>query len=314
MHRSSPKRSFVKSKKGTPHTPTAQIGIIGGSGLYHMEGLKNIKEIRISTPFGRPSDHVKIGTFEGMRIAFLARHGREHRILPTGINYRANIYALKSLGITRLFSVSAVGSMKEAIRPGDFVLPDQFLDRTTQRPSTFFDQGVVAHVSFAQPVCQSLSSILWDASRDLPVTVHRPGTYLCIEGPQFSTKAESLLYRQWGVDVIGMTNIPEAKLAREAEMCYATLALVTDYDCWHDTEEAVSVGAILEIMKRNVEMAREVLARSLVLAKHLESCACHTALEHAVITPLATLAPAARTRYRVLLRRALSKTLQTKKR
>lgn len=304
----------MKPQTSKSRTPTAQIGIIGGSGLYHMEGLRNIKEIRVSTPFGKPSDPIKIGTFEGMRVAFLARHGREHSIMPTGINYRANIYALKSLGVTRLFSVSAVGSMKEAIRPGDCVLPDQFLDRTTQRPNTFFDQGVVAHVSFANPICQSLSSVLWEAAQDLSVTVHRPGTYLCIEGPQFSTKAESLLYRRWEVDVIGMTNIPEAKLAREAEMCYATLALVTDYDCWHDTEEAVSVGAILEIMKRNVEMARDLLAKALVLSLRLGSCPCHTALEHAVITPLATLTPTARKRYRVLLSRLFTTTLQPKKR
>lgn len=305
---------MVKERSVKSRITTAQIGIIGGSGLYHMHGLRDVKEIRVSTPFGTPSDPIKIGTFEGIRVAFLARHGRAHRILPTGINYRANIYALKSLGVTRLFSVSAVGSMKESVRPGDFLLPDQFLDRTTQRPSTFFDQGVVAHVSFANPVCMSLSSVLWEATQGLPVTVHRPGTYLCIEGPQFSTKAESLLYRQWGVDVIGMTNIPEAKLAREAEMCYATLALVTDYDCWHDTEEAVSVGGILEIMKRNVETAREVLAKALSLSKRLEPCACHTALEHAVITPLAILTPAARKRHQVLLRRLLSTTLQTKKR
>ena len=249
--------------------PKADVAIIGGSGLYHMEGFKKIKEVRVTTPFGKPSDSIMLGSFEGLNIAFLARHGRGHRTRPTGINYRANIHALKSLGVSRVFSVSAVGSMKENIRPGDFVLPDQFIDRTTQRLNTFFDQGIVAHVAFANPLCPTLSSLFWKASQNVSVKVHRPGTYLCIEGPQFSTRAESLLYRQWGVDVIGMTNLPEAKLAREAELCYATLALVTDYDCWHETEEAVSVGAILDIMHKNVESAKQVLNHALKLAKIL---------------------------------------------
>lgn len=279
-----------------------------------MPGLTDIKEVRVATPFGRPSDLVKVGSLHGLRVAFVARHGRDHRILPTAINYRANIHALKSLGVTRVFSVSAVGSMKETIRPGDCVLPDQFIDRTTQRPNTFFDQGVVAHVAFAYPICQTLSGLLWEAAQAQPVKVHRPGTYLCIEGPQFSTKAESLLYRQWGVDVIGMTNIPEAKLAREAELCYATLALVTDYDCWHETEEAVSVGAILDIMHKNVEMAQLILAQAIKLVKGLGPCACHRALDHAVITPLASLPSTARKRYQMLLRRHLSTHLSTKKR
>ncbi len=304
----------MTTRKATLRAPQAQIGIIGGSGLYQMQGLSHIKEVRVSTPFGRPSDPIKVGSFQGMRVAFLARHGRDHRILPTAINYRANIHALKALGVTRIFSVSAVGSMKETIRPGDCLLPDQFLDRTTQRASTFFDQGVVAHVAFSHPICDSLSNILWQAAQSHPVTVHRPGTYLCIEGPQFSTKAESLLYRQWGVDVIGMTNIPEAKLAREAELCYATLALVTDYDCWHETEEAVSVGGILEIMHKNVEMAQRVLAKALELAKGLGPCTCHTALEHAVITPMSSFTATAKKRYQVLLRRYLSTHFGTKKR
>lgn len=304
----------MNTRTTTRRTPQAQIGIIGGSGLYHMPGLSSTKEVRVMTPFGKPSDPIKIGSFHGLKVAFVARHGKDHRILPTAINYRANIHALKSLGVTRVFSVSAVGSMKETIRPGDCVLPDQFIDRTTQRANTFFDQGVVAHVSFAHPLCQSLSGVLWEAAQAEPVKIHRPGTYLCIEGPQFSTKAESLLYRQWGVDVIGMTNIPEAKLAREAELCYATLALVTDYDCWHETEEAVSVGAILEIMHKNVEVAQQILAHALELAKDLGSCSCHTALEHAVITPLSSLTPAIRKRYHVLLRRHFSTHLHRKKR
>ncbi len=294
--------------------PKAEVAIIGGSGLYHMEGLTNIKEIKVATPFGKPSDSIMLGFFEGIHIAFLARHGRGHQIPPSSINYRANIHALKSLGVSRVFSVSAVGSMKKNIRPGDFVLPDQFIDRTTQRLATFFDQGIVAHVAFADPICSTLSSILWKSSRKVSVKVHRPGTYLCIEGPQFSTRAESLLYRKWGVDVIGMTNITEAKLAREAELCYATLALVTDYDCWHETEEAVSVGAILTIMHKNVETAKQVLRHALNMAKHLGPCTCQTALEHAVITPLTRVSPATKKHYQVLLQRQLSTTRQTKKR
>ncbi|HNP30832.1 MAG TPA: S-methyl-5'-thioadenosine phosphorylase [Nitrospirales bacterium] len=301
-------------KRPPSPTPRAQIGIIGGSGLYQMDGFTNLKEVRMTTPFGKPSDAIILGTFHGMRVAFLARHGRGHRTLPSAINYRANIHALKSLGVTKIFSVSAVGSMKESIRPGDFVLPDQFIDRTTQRNNTFFDQGIVAHVAFADPICGTLSSVLEKASLEVPVKVHRPGTYLCIEGPQFSSRAESLLYRQWGVDVIGMTNIPEAKLAREAELCYATLALVTDYDCWHETEDAVSVGAILSIMHRNVETAKLVLQHALEIVKDLGTCSCQTALEYAVITPLNRISPTLRKRYQLLLKRHLSTTIHTKKR
>jgi 5'-methylthioadenosine phosphorylase len=304
----------VKNKPTSPRTPKAQIGIIGGSGLYQIEGFTHLQEVRVTTPFGKPSDAIILGNFQGLRVAFLARHGRGHHTLPSGINYRANIHALKSLGVTRVFSVSAVGSMKKAIRPGDFVLPDQFIDRTTQRDNTFFDQGIVAHVAFADPICGTLSTVLEKASQGVSVKVHRPGTYLCIEGPQFSSRAESFLYRQWGVDIIGMTNIPEAKLAREAELCYATLALVTDYDCWHETEDAVSVGAILSIMHKNVETAKIVLRHALELVKDLGTCSCHTALEHAVITPLDRISPILRKRYQVLLRRKLSTTLQSKKR
>ncbi|MFZ1744771.1 MAG: S-methyl-5'-thioadenosine phosphorylase [Nitrospirales bacterium] len=305
----------AKTKRPSLSTQEAQIGIIGGSGLYEMEGFTNLKEVRMATPFGKPSDAIILGTLHGMRVAFLARHGRGHRTLPSAINYRANIHALKALGVTRIFSISAVGSMKESIRPGDFVLPDQFIDRTTQRANTFFDQGIVAHVAFADPLCGTLSSVLEKASLGVSVTVHRPGTYLCIEGPQFSSRAESFLYRQWGVDVIGMTNIPEAKLAREAEICYATLALVTDYDCWHETEDAVSVGAILSIMHQNVETAKIVLRHALEGAKDLGPCSCQTALEHAVITPLNRISPALRKRYQLLLRRhLLSTTLHSQKR
>lgn len=286
--------------------PHAEIGIIGGSGLYHMEGLKRTRSVRVSTPFGRPSDEILLGDLEDRTVAFLSRHGRGHRLAPSFINYRANIYALKTLGVTRVFSVSAVGSMKESIRPGDLVVPDQFVDRTTQRTTTFFDQGVVAHVAFADPICKELSAALWEAAQGTSATVHRPGTYLCIEGPQFSSRAESAIYRQWGVDVIGMTNLPEAKLAREAELCYATLALVTDYDCWHETEEAVSVGAILEIMRTSVDVAKQVLRTAVPFVSSRPTCLCQQALEHAVVTDPASITATAKKRYRVLLHRWLN--------
>jgi 5'-methylthioadenosine phosphorylase len=240
-----------------------RIGVIGGSGLYQVQDLERIEEASIETPFGKPSDAVLIGRWHGVPVAFLPRHSRGHRLMPTQINARANIFALKTLGVEWLISVSAVGSMRDDIAPGDVVLPDQFFDRTTARPSTFFDQGIVAHISLAHPVCAELSAILHDAARHVGATVHRGGTYLCIEGPQFSTKAESLIYRQWGVDVIGMTNLPEAKLAREAEMSYATIALVTDYDCWHETEAAVSVEAIVKILHQNVAMAQRIIGQAL---------------------------------------------------
>jgi 5'-methylthioadenosine phosphorylase len=241
----------------------APIGVIGGSGLYGVKDLQPIEEVCLSTPFGAPSDAVMIGRWNGVTVAFLPRHGRGHRIMPSHINARANIFALKTLGVEWLISVSAVGSMREAVVPGEVVIPDQFFDRTVTRPSTFFEDGIAAHISFAEPVCAELSGILYAAAERAGARVHRGGTYLCIEGPQFSTKAESRIYRQWGVDVIGMTNIPEAKLAREAEMSYATLALVTDYDCWHETEEAVSVESIVRILQQNVAMAQRIIAEAL---------------------------------------------------
>lgn len=293
--------------------PYAGIGVIGGSGLYELEGLEKIRRIRRKTPFGQPSDEIVLGNLGETVVAFLARHGSGHRILPTAINYRANIYALKALGVKRIFSVSAVGSMKESIKPGDVVLPDQFIDRTTmQRKRTFFDQGVVAHIPFSDPICSMVSNVLWETSQEIGTTVHRAGTYICIEGPQFSTRAESNLYRQWNADVIGMTNIPEANLAREAEICYATLALVTDFDCWHATEEAVSVEAIISIMKQNVEVAKRVLRKALELVQGLPTCSCHSALENAVITAPEAITPALRNRYRVLLKPYLPP-IQTKK-
>lgn len=241
----------------------APIGVIGGSGLYGVEELQPIEEIYVSTPFGDPSDAVLIGRWHDVTVAFLPRHGRGHRIMPSHINARANIFAMKTLGVEWLISVSAVGSMREGIAPGEVVIPDQFFDRTVARPSTFFQDGIVAHISFAEPVCAELSGIMHAAAVRAGARVHRGGTYLCIEGPQFSTKAESRIYRQWGVEVIGMTNIPEAKLAREAEMSYATLAFVTDYDCWHETEAAVSVETIVHILQQNAVMAQRIIGEAL---------------------------------------------------
>jgi 5'-methylthioadenosine phosphorylase len=241
----------------------APVGVIGGSGLYGVRELQPIEEVSVTTPFGDPSDALLIGRWNGVTVAFLPRHGRGHRLMPSHINARANIFAMKLLGVEWLISVSAVGSMREDIAPGEVVIPDQFFDRTVARPSTFFQEGLVAHVSFAEPVCGELSGILQAAAVRAGARVHRGGTYLCIEGPQFSTRAESRIYRQWGVDVIGMTNIPEAKLAREAEMSYATLAFVTDYDCWHDTEAAVSVETVVRVLQQNVAMAQRVIAEAL---------------------------------------------------
>lgn len=262
----------------------ASVGVIGGSGLYDIEGLTAVREMRVRTPFGTPSDAIVVGTLDGTRVAFLSRHGRGHRLNPSEINYRANIYALKFLGVSRIISISAVGSMKESIRPGDIVLPDQFIDLTRRRPGSFFEGGMVAHVAFGEPICGGLAQDLDKAGRQADATLHRGGTYLCIEGPQFSTKAESRLYRQWGVDVIGMTNMPEAKLAREAELCYATMALVTDYDCWHDTVEAVTVEAILATLHRNVALAKRIVKAVVPSVAGAPACSCHRALDHAIVT------------------------------
>jgi 5'-methylthioadenosine phosphorylase len=263
---------------------TRFLGIIGGSGFCEMEGLDDIVTIDVSTPFGDPSDQIVTGNLGGLNMAFLPRHGRGHRILPSEVNYRANIFALKSLGVDTVISVSAVGSMKEEIRPGDLVVPHQFIDRTKGRPSTFFGNGIVAHVAFADPVCHSLADVLAKGAASTGAKVHQGGTYICMEGPQFSTRAESQLYRSWGVDVIGMTNIPEAKLAREAEICYATMALATDYDCWHETEEDVSVEAILAIMHKNVENAKQAIAWSAGNMGEKAPCTCSEALKFAIVT------------------------------
>ena len=284
----------------------AEIGIIGGSGLYDLEGLERVREVRPSTPFGRPSDALVLGTVDGVRVAFLARHGRGHRIGPSEINYRANIYALKSVGVTRVVSVSAVGSMKKTVRPGEVVLPDQFVDLTKRRIGTFFEQGIVAHVAFAEPICHALATSLYKAAQDVGASVHQGGVYLCIEGPQFSSRGESNIYRQWGVDVIGMTNLPEAKLAREAELCYVTLALVTDYDCWHDTEAAVTVEAVLATLQKNVELAKRLLRAAMPLVTGPRACGCGRALEHAILTSPQHIPKGTRKRLRLLLGRYLS--------
>jgi len=262
----------------------ANIGVIGGSGLYEMEGLAEIEEVRVETPFGEPSEAITIGTLEGVRVAFLPRHGKGHRIMPTELPVRANIYALKSLGVERIISVSACGSMKEEIAPLDIVIPDQLFDRTRTRPSTFFGGGLVVHISFDEPFCPELSGLLYEAAKEVGARVHKDGTYICIEGPQFSTKGESRIYRQWGVDVIGMTAIPEAKLAREAEICYATLAMVADYDVWHEVEEPVTVEMVVRNMLQNVVMAKRVIRAALPKIPAQRDCLCATALRDAIIT------------------------------
>jgi 5'-methylthioadenosine phosphorylase len=261
-----------------------KIGVIGGSGLYAMSRLENVQEVQVETPFGTPSDAYITGTLQGRDMVFLPRHGRGHRIAPSALNFRANIYGFKQLGVEWVLSVSAVGSMREDIHPGDLVLPDQFFDRTRSRISTFFDRDVVVHVAFADPVCSVLARALHEAATQTSATVHLGGTYLCIEGPQFSTRAESNIYRQWGVDVIGMTNLPEARLAREAELCYATLALATDYDCWHESASDVDIEAILALLHRNVELAQEVIERMVPQVPPTRSCPCSTALQQAIIT------------------------------
>ena len=283
----------------------ADIGIIGGSGLYDIEGLRKVKELAVKTPFGAPSDKLILGELDGIRIAFLSRHGRGHRLNPSEINYRANIYALKSLGVSRVISVSAVGSMKESIKPGDVVLPDQFIDLTKRRVSTFFEGGIVAHVAFGDPVCASLGAALLEATRAVGATVHQGGVYLCIEGPQFSTKGESRLYRQWGASVIGMTNLPEAKLAREAELCYATVALATDYDCWHETEEAVTVEGIMATLRQNVMLAKQLLRTVMPAVAAVTSCRCQRALQDAIITAPDRMPVALRRKLTLLIDRAV---------
>lgn len=263
-----------------------RIGVIGGSGLYQMEGMTVREERRIETPFGDPSDAYIIGELDGREVAFLPRHGRGHRLLPTELNYRANIYGFKTLGVEEIVSVSAVGSLKIEYKPTDIVVPDQFFDRTRHRVDTFFGNGLVAHVSLAKPVCPRLLDAADEAAKAAGATVHKGGTYVCMEGPQFSTRAESETYRSHGFDIIGMTNLQEARLAREAEICYVSLSMVTDYDCWHETEEAVSGEAVMEVIKQNVQMAQEVVRQmiSRIGTAHSRDCLCAEALKYSLIT------------------------------
>ena len=278
-----------------------KLGIIGGSGLYGMPGLAETREVRVATPFGKPSDAYLVGTLAGKRVAFLARHGRGHRILPTELNFRANLYGFKKLGVERILSVSAVGSLKEEYKPMDFLVPDQFFDRTRQRVSTFFGNGIVAHVSFADPFCPALRQVLAEACRRAGVTVHDGGTYVCMEGPMFSTKAESHTYRKLGFDVIGMTNLQEAKLAREAEICYATVAMVTDYDCWHPEHDAVTGQQVMEYLARNIENVQGVIREAVPRVPAARTCKCGAALAHAIITEAKKIPPSTRKRLRLII-------------
>ena len=261
------------------------VGVIGGSGLYEMEGLKVLEEVSLVTPFGKPSDIFLVGELSGQRMVFLPRHGRGHRISPSELNFRANIWGMKKLGVTSLIAVSAVGSLREEIAPGHMVIIDQFIDRTQGRESSFFTEGIVAHIAFADPLCPALRKVLIQAGKSAGAVVHEAGTYLCMEGPQFSTRAESKLYRQWGADVIGMTNLQEAKLAREAEICYATIALSTDYDCWHVSHESVTTDMIISVLKKNVALSQKMIRlASQVMALRNEDCGCSTALQHAILS------------------------------
>jgi 5'-methylthioadenosine phosphorylase len=279
----------------------AEIGIIGGSGLYHMPGFEEQEEANITTPFGSPSDNYVLGTLGGRNVAFLARHGRGHRISPSELNFRANIYGMKSLGVERILSLSAVGSLKEEHRPLDFVIPDQFFDRTRGRVSTFFGEGLVAHIGFSDPVCPEMSGVVEAACGRAGVNAKRGGTYLCMEGPAFSTRAESNVYRSWGMDVIGMTNLQEAKLAREAEICYVTVAMVTDYDCWHPEHDAVTVNDIIANLVKNAENACKVVAEAVAAMPAGRACKCGSALAHAIITDKTVVPEATRQKLGILI-------------
>ena len=274
--------------------PERTLGVIGGSGLYELPGLEAVERVRVTTPFGDPSDELVVGRLGGTRLAFLPRHGRGHRLLPTELNFRANIFAMKTLGVEWIVAVSAVGSLREEIAPGHVVVPDQFIDRTRQRASTFFGRGVVAHVAFADPVCPVLSRVVAAGARAERATVHEGGVYVCMEGPQFSTRAESHLYRSWGAHVIGMTNLQEAKLAREAEICLATLALATDYDCWNTAHGDVVIEDILRVLAANVDLARRTVARVAGALPERTGCPCPTALANAIITERSAIPPEVR--------------------
>jgi 5'-methylthioadenosine phosphorylase len=279
----------------------AQIGVIGGSGLYHMPGLTEVQEVVQKTPFGDPSDAYILGNLEGRKVAFLARHGRGHRLLPSELNFRANIFGFKQLGVERILSVSAVGSLKEEHKPLDFVIPDQFFDRTRHRIDTFFGDGIVAHIGFADPICPELAATVESACQQAGVNAKRGGTYLCMEGPQFSTKAESNVYRSWGMDVIGMTNLQEAKLAREAEICYVTIAMVTDYDCWHPHHDAVTVQQVISVLVKNAENAANAVRKAVALIPAARACKCGSALAHAILTDPKVIPAATREKLKLIL-------------
>ena len=295
-----------KESKSAKTESQASIGIIGGSGLYSMNGLTGIREVRVKTPFGDPSDAIVLGMLEGKRVAFLARHGRGHRILPGEINYRANVYAMKLLGVERIISVSAVGSLQEDLRPGEFLVPDQFFDRTKHRISTFFGDGLVAHVAFAHPTCGQVSAVLSDSCVHEAVKVHRRGTYVCMEGPQFSTLAEAHVHRQLRFEVIGMTNVTEAKLAREAEVCYATIAMITDYDCWHPEHESVTAAQIIATLNQNAENAQKVLRAAVRALPAARSCKCGSALQHALVTDMKLVPTATKKRLAAIIGKYVS--------
>ncbi len=283
------------------------IGVIGGSGLYEIDGLTHVEEVQVHTPFGAPSDRFITGRLGDARLVFLPRHGRGHRILPHEINFRANVWGMKSLGVQWILSVSAVGSMKEEIAPGDIVIVDQFIDRTKARAASFFGDGVAGHVGFADPVCAALVEHVHTAAVQAGARVHKGGSYVVIDGPMFSTRAESQVYRSWGVSVIGMTNLPEAKLAREAEICYSTIALATDYDCWHDAEEDVSVEAVMAIVKQNVTLAKTIVRNAAARIPQARACACTSAAQHAVMTAPEAIPPQARERLQLIMGKYWSK-------
>jgi 5'-methylthioadenosine phosphorylase len=281
--------------------PQARIGVIGGTGLYEIEGLRDVQEVSLDTPFGKPSDSIIVGKLGDVGVAFLPRHGRGHRILPSELPSRANIYALKTLGVQQIIAVCSAGSFKEAVKPGDLLIPDQLIDRTVGRPATFFGGGIVGHVAFAEPFCPDVRAVLYGSAVDAGASVHDGGTMVVMEGPAFSTRAESRLHRSWGADIIGMTALPEAKLAREAEMCYGVIGCVTDYDGWHERREAVTVDVVLDIMRKNIQLARDIIRLALSRLPAERHCPCATALETAIVTAPENVPPAVKDRLRPII-------------
>jgi len=296
------KKQITHKKNTEKKIIMGKIGIIGGSGLYNIDGIERINEILPDTPYGHPSAPLTVGKINNKQLVFLPRHGKYHQINPSEINYRANIYAMKLLGVDKIISISACGSLKEDLRPTEFVIPDQFVDRTNQsRKHTFFEGGIVAHISFAHPVCEHLAKTLYDASMETSAKTHYKGTYLNMEGPQFSTLAESNLYRSWGMDIVGMTNMTEAQLSREAEICYVSLAAITDYDCWHPNHESVTVEAIMNICKENVENSQKILKNFILKAEDNQNCSCHSALNQAIVTDSKFISPETKIRMGIII-------------